>query len=1112
MADNYQILIKKLDEFTRKYYKNFLMRGSIYSVASIIVFFILVTTLEYFGHFGTLARSVIFYAFIAINLGILYFYFFTPLLKIYRIGKIISHEQAATIIGQHFSDIKDKLLNTLQLKQLADSNPSNASLITASIDQRIEQLRPVPFHIAIDLRKNRKYLKYALVPILLLLFIIIAAPGLITDPTNRLLHHNTYYEREAPFQFVVQNKSLEAVQQEDYVLDVKMTGKEIPENIFIEINGNEYQLTKENTVNFHYTFKNLQKDQKFQLFADDYYSREYEISVIPRPMILNFDVSLSYPAYVGKKDESLTNTGDLVVPEGTSIKWHFLTKDTKNITLRFKDKNVETENKSGNSYSYTSVFKSSQNYSIIPANEYLKNSDSLTYAISVIADAYPTIKVLEYGDSVNKSQYYYKGMIKDDYGFTALTFNYRKLDSEDSLITKRSIVKPVTINNAVNQQEFYYFFDFSTIATEPGDEFEYYFEVWDNDGVNGSKATRSQKLVYKLPSEKELETQTKESNEKIENDLTTSIAGAKKLQKQIEEFSKNLVDKKTLNWQEKKQLQDILDMQKNLQDKVDLIQKENLKKNNLEDQYQKNNEDLLKKQEELNKLFNDLMNDEMKELFKKLQDMLDKMDKTKINDLLDKMKLSSKDLEKQLDRNLELFKQLEVEKELNETIEKLNKLSEKQEKLSEKTEKENSGKNDSLKKAQEELNKEFQDIRKDIDTLQKNNQELENPNNLDSTDAEEKNIQQEQSNSMNNLNNNKNKKASQSQKNAANQMKELAEKMEQMQNDMQMENNTEDIEALRDILENLIKASFDQEDLITQLGETKSSDPKYNTIIQQQKDLKDDIQMIEDSLFALSKRQSQIESYVNQEIADINNNMDNSLTGLKNRNPNTAKAKQQMAMTSINNLALMLSETLSAMQQQLASQKGSCSKSGSCSKPGSGSPSFKSMRQLQEKLNKAMEEMQNGTNPNGTNGQQSISEQLAKLAAEQEAIRKQLQEMMEKMKEDGSTETGDMNDLMNKMEESETELVNKMLSGETLERQKEILTHLLESEKAEKERELDEKRESNEAKNENYSNPEKFFEYNSIKMQEVELLKTVPPTLKTFYKNKVNEYFYNFVE
>jgi hypothetical protein len=96
------------------------------------------------------------------------------------------------------------------------------------------------------------------------------------------------------------------------------------------------------------------------------------------------------------------------------------------------------------------------------------------------------------------------------------------------------------------------------------------------------------------------------------------------------------------------------------------------------------------------------------------------------------------------------------------------------------------------------------------------------------------------------------------------------------------------------------------------------------------------------------------------------------------------------------------------------------------------------------------------------------------------------------------------------MEKTETDLVNKILNNETLKRQQEILTRLLESEKAEKQRELDEKRESNEGKIQNYSNPNQFLEYNKLKSKEVELLKTVPPSLKPYYKNKVNEYFYNF--
>ncbi len=1115
MTDNYNILISKLDEFIRKYYKNQLIRGGIYSVSALLLFFITVALLEYVGHFGISTRSVMFYSYLFVNLVIIVYYFVIPLLKLNKIGKIISHEQAAEIIGRHFSDVKDKLINTLQLKKLEDDNLSNTSLIRASIDQKIFQLKPVPFSLAIDLKKNRKYIKYAAIPLLFIVFVLFAAPSIITDSTKRLIHHGTFYEKEAPFQFQLLNNNMQAVQQEDFLLKVKLTGNEIPDNVFVDVDGNQYQLLKDNTVNFHYNFKNLQKDVKFQLTADGFSSKEYEINVLPKPIILNFDVDLSYPAYINKKDESLQNTGDLVVPEGTVIKWHFLTRDVRNIGLRFKDKLVKSENMNENSFSYASMFKNSQNYTIVPSNEHLVNKDSLTYTISVIPDAYPTIKVVEFKDSVFENHRYFKGMIKDDYGFTALTFNYRKLNGADSLLAKKPEIKIVTINKNTTQQEFYYYIDFSAIATNPGDEYEYYFEVWDNDGVNGSKATRSQNLVYKLPTQEELDKKTDKSNDQIKNDLNQSITEAKQLQKQIEDFNKKLIDKNTLTWQDKKDLQDMLDKQLKLQDKIDQVQKENSEKTQRENQFNKPDEELLKKQEELNKLFNELMTDEMKEMFKKLQDMLDKLDKNKVAEMLDKMKLSNKDLEKQLDRNLELFKQLEFEKKLTESINKLDSLSKKQDNLSKETEKKDAkNNNEDLKNKQQELNKNFENIQQDLKDAEKKNQELQEPNKFDSTSKEQNNIKQDMKNSLDNLNNKKNSKASQSQKKAAQDMQDLEQKLSDMQQEESQESQSEDINSLRQILENLIKASFDQENLMDELADTKTSDPKYISVMQDQKNLQNDLQMIEDSLFALSKRQMQIESFVNKEISKINDDVDKSLAALSARNISTGKSKQQSAMTSINNLALMLSETLNAMKEQQQQGKpgaGKCSKpGGQCSKPGSGKPSFKSMQQMQEQLNKDMESLKNGKNPNGKEGGEAMSEELAKLAAEQAAIRKQLQELEEELKKEGQTNTGGLNGIQNKMEETETDLVNKIINNETIKRQKEILTRLLESEKAQKERELDEKRESHEAKNENISNPAKILEYNSIKIKEVELLKTVPPSLKSFYKSKVNEYFYNF--
>src|SRR4029077_5782749 len=131
-------------------------------------------------------------------------------------------------------------------------------------------------------------------------------------------------------------------------------------------------------------------------------------------------------------------------------------------------------------------------------------------------------------------------------------------------------------------------------------------------------------------------------------------------------------------------------------------------------------------------------------------------------------------------------------------------------------------------------------------------------------------------------------------------------------------------------------------------------------------------------------------------------------------------------------------------------------------------------------------------------------EQLAKMAAQQEALRRQIQDMMSKMKNKGSNPGGDIADMM---EQTEKDIVNKSLTNETMKRQQNILTRLLESEKAEREREQDEQRKSNEAKNVNLGNPEEFLEYKRLKEREMELLNTVPPNLTPYFKEKVNIYF-----
>ena len=1112
MNNVYSYLIEKLDRFIRKYYKNQILKGIILFLSLLLALFLVLTILENFAYFNSAIRTVLFYSYLVINAFVIIKLILIPLFKLFKIGPVISYEQAAKIIGDHFPDVKDKLLNTLQLKQISNNDASSVELINASIQQKVKNLSPIPFGAAIDFKINRKFLKFLLPPAIILLVILVATPSVLTEPSKRFYNYSTFFEKQAPFNFNILNNKLEVLQQQDFLLNVKLTGDDIPNEIYVVYNGNEYKLSKENVVLFHYTFTNIQKDVVFYLKSDEFRSKEYTLRVIPKPIILDFEAQLNYPPYTGKNNETIQNSGDLSVPEGTNITWRLKTKDTKKLFLRFIDKAVMLDPVKNDLFSFSRYFFLSQNYTVIAQNQYVKNNDSLSYSINVVPDSYPLIDVTEYRDSVYNSHLYFKGLVKDDYGFNKLLFKYHKAkaDGGDDDI---EISNNITINKIVNQGEFYYYFDISSLGVSPGDQIEYYFEVWDNDGVNGSKATRSSKMVFRIPTDKELQKQTEENNEDLKNKVDQAIKDISLLQKQADEIDQKLLDKKNLNWQDRKQIEDLLLKQQQLQNNVEDI-KEMLNENNIKEQQYKNpDSSILEKQKQLEDLFNKLMTDEMKELFKQMQEMLDKLDKTQINEMLDKIKMSNSDLEKELDRNLELFKQLEFEKKMTETIDKLQKLAEEQKNLSEKTADDKQSQQDLIDE-QKKINDDFNQVKQDLKDLEKKNSELDDPKKLENTDEKQNSIQNELNNSKSNLENNKRKNAAKSQQNAGEQMESLANELQKMQDEMQQEEMAEDEQSLRQLLENLIKVSFSQENLIDRLKTTNINDPKFLTIMDKQKELKDDLKMIEDSLFALSKRQSIIQPIINKEISAINNNVVKILESLHNRNISQSQKWQQYVMTSVNNLALLLAESLEQMQQQMQSKSNkSCNKGGKCKKPGQGKPSASSMKQMQDQLNKQIEalkkQLENGQKP-GSQGQKSMSEQLARLAAQQEAIRKMLQQYGEDQKKEGVGNAGEISEMMKKMEQTETDLVNKIINNETLKRQQEILTRLLESEKAEKERELDEKRKSNEAIEKNYSNPNQFFEYNRLKTKELELLKTIPVTLTPFFKYKTNEYFYKF--
>ena len=556
---NYDLLIEKLDQFIRKYYINQLIKGSLYSVGLIVLCFIIFASAEYFFYFGSTMRKILLYSFVAISAGALFTWVALPIVHFFRLGKIISHEKAAEIIGQHFLSVKDKLINILQLnRQLTDA--TSQSLIVASINQKSKEVEPVPFQSAIDLSRNRKYLPYALPPLLLLLGLIFAAPSLVKDSATRILKNNQYFEKEAPFHFLLQTTDLEVPQYEDFQVNVSLTGDYLPQNAFVLVNGFQYRMKKNGADSYTYTFNNVQQDQTFSFEAEGITSQEFDLHVLKKPNILDFETQLDYPAYLGRKDEVLSNVGDLIVPEGTKIDWILQSLNTDDLAYSFGSNDYEAAQRlDRNAYTFSKrIFKNSI-YTLMIGNKALPNADSIAYTISVIPDLIPAITMKQFVDSADQKLLYLVGDASDDHGLVKVDFHYQISNTKSGqgeLQTLPMVTQPT------KSSTFDHVFDIHSLDLRPGDEVVYYFEAWDNDGINGSKSARTSMLKYAQPTIAEFEANEDANEEDIKKALEQSLKESKRIKKDFKALREKMLQEKSMDWQMKKELQDLLDRQK----------------------------------------------------------------------------------------------------------------------------------------------------------------------------------------------------------------------------------------------------------------------------------------------------------------------------------------------------------------------------------------------------------------------------------------------------------------------------------------------------------------------------------------------------------------------
>jgi hypothetical protein len=1102
-----------MSSFNKRFYLSRLLSGSLISVAVVLGLFLVFVGLEFLLHLGRVPRAVLFYGFTLVSLGIFSIQVVLPALRWAGVLEARTAKETAKAIQRNLPDVEDQLVNALNLNERAERERS--MLLVAGLERKAIKLNQIRFAEHIDLRASLLWARFTLIPVLVLFAVSLWSPEVIKEGASRIIQYNTHFTPPAPFEFVLAADHFEVPEGSAFTLEVETAGEALPDNCFVVFDGKEMRMKRQSAQRFSYTFQKLRDDVSLQLRGASVYSAPVTIEVIPQPKLIKTEAVLTFPSYTKRTQEKLLNRAELKIPEGTTVQWLLSYRNASEVQVLDGEGRIATDSDDAQTRFKKRFLDQESIRMRLMSDRGLV--DSAQIQVNVVMDAYPKIMVEQVYDSLS-GLYYFKGEMVDDYGFSALSF---RVENNGQVLKEEFLA----VTKGLTEQRFNYAWKPDSLMVDEGAQLAYYFEVLDNDGVNGAKASRTQAFMYRVPSKAEMLEQAEQEAEKTKSSLDEEQEDLKKLSKELDAIKKDLLEKQKPDWEEQERLKEVLKQQQKMMEKLEQRAKEQKRFQEKSEQMNPYSEQLMQKQQMIQEMFEKLFDEEFKEKYKEYQELLEELNKEQMLEKLDEMKMDNEALEKELDRTLELFKELEFEQKLEENLERLEELQEDQEDLNERTE-EKSDDADDLKAEQDQLNEEMQDLKEELAKMEELNEALEEPKSTPDLSEEMKDAEESMQEASDELDKGNEKKAGEQQEQASDAMKKMKEKLSQFQSQQAASQQTENLEDMRQLLENIVDLSVEQEKIMEGVKRVEPNDPKYISFAKDQKKIIDDTKVVEDSLLALSKRVPQIDRVINDEITTVKFSMEKGLNYMTNQPPNQerkyvamAAERQQYAMTALNNLALLFDEIIDQMQKEMAP---SMSGSADCNKPGSGKgqkPSASDLKKMQENLNKQLQKMkeakEKGKNPNGKKpgeqgggGMGGMSKERARMAAQQAAIRQQLRELSQSLEGERGGRAGDqMKEMEELMEQTEEDILFDKIDAETMRRQQDILTKLLESEKAEREQEMDKEREAQTNYNQ-FRIPEEVWEnFKKEKEKEVEFYQTLPPNLKPFFRNEVNRYF-----
>ncbi|MDY6915095.1 MAG: DUF4175 family protein [Candidatus Cloacimonadota bacterium] len=730
---------------------------------------------------------------------------------------IISKKKAAEYLDKYNQDEFDTFQNALELCKQEQIDVGIREKLVEKANARAEKQK---------IKTNSKSLKQLLFPSVIIILVTLISFSIFPKGFIRawdFFHMRSIPEKEHKKFVEVEPGNVQITRNSEVIIQVIRPEMEVEHELFYRYHE---QWRKQRLTDFSYRIRNI--DRTFDYFVRTPYavSDTFRIEVFELPVVKESKIKYEYPKYTNQPDRFEENSnGHISALENTKVSLEITSNNPlQSAEMIFSYGELSEMQRLGKKrFRAEFNLEKSGSYHINLIDILGNKNNAIEREIKKEKDLIPEIEITQPAQDTILNQNMLlplKILVSDDFGLQNLELIYQVNSSpEDTLMIQHRIdSKDLAVD---------YLFDLNNEYLVPGDRITYWVSVWDNKP--NSQQAISNSYIATFPSieqiYKEIETEELEKQEKMSEILQESD----KLNRKMENKRLELMKKEEYNWQDKKELEEILmDQEKLNQD----IQKVAQDYKNLTEKFEQNqalSQETIDKMKRIQEIMEEIANEELKEAMGKMQKTMQDMNPESIKKAMEDFKFSMEEFNEKLEQTLKLLENIKKEQAMQKALEISEEMAEMQKDLNEK----NKNKQLSSQKQaelQRDIKEKLQNLEEQLENtdslLASNDEEIKKMLEELQQQIQEDSLSQQLEQIIQELENNGN--PSEQMQQVQQQMENYSQKIGEMKNSMSAGMMSANTEAIQDAITNLIFIS-----LLHESSAEKYTDDPYQILSSQ---------------------------------------------------------------------------------------------------------------------------------------------------------------------------------------------------------------------------------------------------------------------------------------